>query len=477
MCEKSPHAPFREFSLLWYPEPMTSLLWLRQDLRTRDQPALAAAASKGPVVPVYVLDDETPGSRRIGAAQRWWLHHSLQALGADLQRLGSPLVLRRGRSAEVLRQLALETGASEIHAVRHYEPWWRRAEREVADTTPLVLHLGNHLVEPAAVLNGAGERYRLFTPWFRRLIDMMPPGERLPPPQALDGPKAPIDSERLEDWGLLPTRPNWAMGFGAWVPGEEGARAAFADFLPKVADYETARNFPSRPGVSRLSPHIHFGEISPRTLWRHAVKAAGPAARTFLSEIAWREHGTNLLDQFNDYGDRNGRAAFDAFPWRTGPDAEVDFLAWTKGRTGYPIVDAGMRELWATGWMHNRVRMITASFLVKHLLIDWRRGERWFWDTLVDADLGANAMNWQYVAGTGVDAPVFSRIMAPLTQSAKFEAADYIRRWVPELAGLGDTAIHAPYLDGAAPSNYPAPLVSHEFARARALAAWDEARR
>ncbi len=452
---------------------MTALLWLRQDLRTRDHPALVAAVAEGDVLPVYILDDETPGSQRMGGAQRWWLHHSLAALSADLAKLGAPLVLRKGRSADVLLALAMETRATRIHAIHHYEPWWQESESEVAAEAELVLHEGNHLANPRNVLSGSGERYRIFTPWWNRLQAMMPPPKPLHAPERMSAPERVPASDVLDDWNLLPKRPNWAGGFKVWTPGEEGARAAFRQFLPDVAGYEAERNFPSRAGVSRLSPHLHFGEISPGTLWHHAAKQAGVQAKCFLSEIAWREHGTNLTDQFPDYAVRNGRAAFDAFEWRRGAGADADFTAWTQGRTGYPVVDAGMRELWGCGWMHNRVRMITASFLVKHLLIDWRRGEQWFWDTLLDADLGANAMNWQYVAGSGVDAPVFSRIMAPFVQSPKFEMADYIRRWVPELAHLRDDEIHAPHETGATPPRYALPLISHEAARARALAAWE----
>ena len=451
---------------------MTSLLWLRQDLRIRDQPALCAAAAEGAVIPVYVLDDAAAGDKAMGGAQRWWLHHCLEALAAEYARLGASLVLRQGDAVGTLVSLMGETGATRIHAIRHYEPWWQKAEQILASKADLVLHEGNHLANPRTVLSGSGERYRIFTPWWNKLQDMMPPPVPLAAPERIDSVPIAIASDDLDTWGLLP-RLNWADGFDVWTPGEDGARAAFRTFLPNVAAYEHERNFPSRAGVSRLSPHLHFGEISPRTLWHHAAKQAGAQAKAFLSEIAWREHGTNLVDQFPDYPTRNGRPAFDHFPWRTGAEADRDFVAWTKGLTGVPVVDAGMRQLWRSGWMHNRLRMITASFLIKHLLIDWRRGEQWFWDTLLDADLGANVMNWQYVAGSGVDAPVFSRIMAPYVQSPKFEMADYIREWVPELAHLRDDEIHAPHETGVTPPNYPLPLIGHEAARARALSAWE----
>ncbi len=458
------------------------LLWFRQDLRLRDHPALCAAIADGAVLPIYILDDDLPGDHRIGGAQQWWLHHSLKALAADLLKLGAPLVLRRGRAPDVMRGLLAETGADRIHAHRAYEPWWQRADSEIAGEADLVLHDGNHLVNPRAVLNGSGERYRVFTPWFNRLlVQHMPPPQPLALPTEITVPDALPQSDQLDGWGLLPIAPDWSAGFGDWQPGERGARAALRSFLPHVAAYQEERNYPSRsardwPGVSQLSPHMHFGEISPAAVWHHTAREGAENARSFLSEIAWREHGLNIVDQFPHYSSRNGRALFDHFPWRTGAEADADFTAWTKGQTGYPAVDAGMRELWQTGWMHNRLRMITASFLIKHLLIDWRRGEKWFWDTLLDADLGANAMNWQYVAGSGVDAPVFSRMMAPFVQSPKFEMAGYIRRFVPELAHLREDEIHAPHETGVTPPRYPLPIIGHEHARARAMAAWDAVR-
>lgn len=451
----------------------TQIVWFRQDLRLRDQAALTSAAAAGPVLPVYILDDTVAEQHRMGAAQRWWLHHSLIALRRDLAALGLPLVLRAGRASSELLALARETGASAIHGLHHYEPWWQQAEAETAQGTNLVLHEGNHLADPRSVLNGSGQRYRVFTPWFNKLLERLPFAPPLAMPDKLMPPETVPVSDDLDTWRLLPTSPDWSGGFTGWTPGEKGGRAALRKFLPCLAGYKEQRNFPGRPGTSRLSPHLHFGEISPRTVWFHACGQQGAELSQFLSEIAWREHGLNLVDQMPAYAEQNGRTVFDRFPWRTGPDAEADFEAWMRGRTGYPVVDAGMRELWQTGWMHNRVRMITASFLVKHLLIDWRRGERWFWDTLLDADLGANAMNWQYVAGSGVDAPVFSRIMAPLIQSEKFDMAGYIRRFVPEIAHLGDDEIHNPSDLTRASAGYAFPLIAHEVARARALAAWE----
>ncbi len=452
-----------------------SLLWLRQDLRVSDHPALAAAMAEGEVLPVYVLDDEGPAQWSIGGAQRWWLHHSLTGLAASHAKRGATLVLRRGRSADVLKALVAETGARRVHALRHYEAWHQKAERELGSAVDLVLHEGNQLAPPDSIRNGSGERYRVFTPWYNRLLERMPPSVPRPAPESIPGPPDPPPSDRLEDWGLLPRSPDWSTGFSDWKPGEKGARAALARFLRDgVAGYAKDRDFPAIEGTSRLSPHLHFGEVSPATVWHAAGQGVGAAS--FLREVAWREHGLNLVDQMPDYAERNGRPAFDHLAWRDGPDADADFRAWTRGRTGYPVVDAGMRELWRTGWMHNRVRMVTASFLVKHLLIDWRRGERWFWDTLLDADLGANAMNWQYVAGSGVDAPVFSRIMAPHLQCAKFDMGGYVREFVPELTRESDGLIEAMHRGGPRPAAYPPCLISHEAARARALAAWQALR-
>jgi len=445
-----------------------SVLWLRQDLRLADQRALIAAVEHGPVIPLYVLDDDTPGTWRIGGAQRWWLHHSLAALGASLRAKGSQLILRRGRAAQVVAQVAAEVGATRVHAVRHYEPWWVEAERQLAGKLELVLHDGNQLAPPEAVRTGSGGFFKIYTPFWNALSAMLPPAKPLPAPEHIPAPERWPNSEPLDSWELLPTKPDWAAQFGDfWTPGETGADAALEAFADKVGHYHEARNLPSEPGSSQLSPHLHFGEISPAQVW-HRLSKAGAGLDTFQKELGWRDFTTGVIARAPDYADRHGRAAFDRFPWRAGEEAQRDLRAWQKGRTGYPIVDAGMRQLWAIGWMHNRVRMIAASFLVKHLLIDWREGERWFWDTLVDADYGNNAQNWQWVAGTGVDSSPFNRIMAPLVQSEKFGAADYIRHWVPELAHLSDADIHDPQQPV---PNYPEKRIGHREARERALAA------
>ncbi|MFN3819533.1 cryptochrome/photolyase family protein [Blastomonas sp.] len=454
-----------------------SIVWLRRDLRLADQAAFVEAAKAGPVIPVFVLDDETPKHRKMGGASRWWLHHSLSALDADLRKLGSRLVLRRGVAADVLADLARETDAAAVHCLRHYEPWWRNAERALKAALPdgctLECHHGNYLMPPGSVTTGAGQPYKIYTPFWRALAQHMPPPKPLPAPDALDAPKTWPKSDTLEDWKLLPTKPDWAKGFGEeWTPGEAGASKRVDAFLAKAKHYEDRRNLPSIEGTSRLSPHLHFGEISPATVW-HATMDAGGSVETFLEELVWRDYAQNVIAQYPDYGKQNARDTFDAFPWRDASDAKVkaELEAWQQGRTGYPLVDAGMRQLWATGWMHNRVRMVAASFLIKHLLVDWRVGEAWFWDTLVDADYGSNATNWQWTSGTGVDSNMFVRIMAPLTQSEKFDAAGYIRQWVPELAALSDKDIHDPEAAGKFVKGYPKKLIGHKQARERALAA------
>ncbi|QGP78501.1 cryptochrome/photolyase family protein [Sphingobium sp. CAP-1] len=452
--------------------PSPVLLWFRQDLRLSDQAALVAAAAEGPVIPVYVLDDEAPRQWAMGGASRWWLHHSLKALDDSLRARGSRLILRRGRSAEMLEKLAKEAGADRIHALHHYEPWWRNAQKAVGKAIDLTLHDGALLLPPGAVRTGAGAMYRIYTPFSRAVMEHMPPASPYPAPDRIDAPAVWPDSESLDDWALLPAGPDWAAGFGKdWAPGEEGARRNVADFIGEVGDYADRRNLPSIEGTSRLSPHLHFGEVSPATVWYSAI-SSGRDATTFLKELIWRDYAHVQICELPTYGSANARGTFDSLPWRDLREANMDFIAWKQGLTGYPIVDAGMRQLWTSGWMHNRVRMIAASFLIKHLLIDWRHGARWFWDTLLDASYANNSVNWQWVAGSGVDANLFTRIMAPLSQSEKFDAADYIREWVPELADLSDAAIHDPDSHDVRPKAYPAKIIGHREGRERALNAY-----
>ena len=352
--------------------------------------------------------------------------------------------------------------------MRHYEPWWRDAERELGEA--LCLHDGNHLVRIEDVTTGGGKPFRIFSSFWKALQPLLPPDAPVPPPGAVPAPERWPASDALHDWRLRTTAPDWANAFATdWTPGEDEALRKAAGWGESVDAYEERRNLPAEEGTSRLSPHLHFGELSARTLW-HAVDGHRDADK-YHKELAWRDFTDGVVLALPAYAEENGRGKYDALPWRTGADATRDLKAWQRGRTGYPIVDAGMRQLWTSGWMHNRLRMITASFLVKHLLIDWREGERWFWDCLVDADYGNNSVNWQWIAGTGIDANMFSRIMAPLTQSEKFDAGDYIRRWVPELAGVPDPVIHDPDAAGVRPAAYPAKIIGHREGRERALAA------
>lgn len=462
------------------------LLWFRQDLRLADNRALAAACETGrPVLPVYILDDESPGVWRMGGASRWWLHHSLAALARDLSQFGCPLVLRRGPTVETLERLIGESGAEAVYATRAYEPWARVAEKKLAETgVGFKRFAGSLLFEPEALTTKSGTPFRVFTPFWKACRAGPPPKPLLPRPVAIAAPNAVPASDRLEDWALLPTRPDWAGGLReAWRPGEAGARNRLADFLDgPVADYADDRDRPDRAGTSRLSPHLHFGEISPQQCW-HAAAAridAAPetaqGAESFLRELAWREFSYHLLHHWPDLPEVPFQPRFAAMGWA---DDAASLSAWQRGRTGIPIVDAGLRELWRAGWMHNRVRMIAASLLIKNLQIDWRAGEAWFWDTLVDADLANNAAGWQWIAGSGADAAPYFRIFNPVLQGRKFDPdGTYVGRFVPELAKLPAKHIHAPW---EAPADvlaaagvrlgetYPEPIVDLRMSRQRAL--------
>lgn len=463
--------------------PPPVLLWFRQDLRLSDNPALVAAARKGPVIPVYILDDEAPGQWKRGGASRWWLHNSLTTLDADLQKLGSKLILRRGPALKVLQSLITETGAQAVHWNRQYEPWAIARDKHVKEHLKAQnLHTESFnaslLREPWEMKTGTGGPYRVFTPFWRAVRADMPALDLPQAPRQIPGPAKWPTTEPLASWKLLPTKPDWAAGFGPlWTPGERGARKRLDAFLSKALDgYAGNRDRPDIEATSRLSPHLHFGEISPRQVCKAAMAQAQSqgkesGADKFMSEVGWREFSYHLLYHFPHLPERNYREAFDAFPWNNDDTA---FGKWTRGQTGYPIVDAGMRELWATGYMHSRVRMVAASFLIKHLLIPWQRGEAWFWDTLLDADLANNAASWQWVAGSGADAAPYFRIFNPVMQGEKFDTAGiYVRRWIPELKHCPDRFIQRPW---EAPDftslRYPAPIVEHTMARDRALKAF-----
>ena len=466
------------------------IVWFRQDLRLNDNPALTRAAEQGrPVIALYILDTAT-AAWSMGGASLWWLHHSLDRLDADLQkRYGIRLVLRRGDATMILPALARETGADAVHWNRCYEP--AAIARDTAlktvlkqDGVTVETHNAALLFEPWTVKTQAQGWFKVFSPFWRACRAMPAPAAPQRAPETLARFAPSIASDALADWALQPRKPDWAGGLrDSWTPGEAGAAARLADFVDRcLRTYADGRDRPDRPVTSRLSPHLHFGEIGPRQIWHALQMAAEGGSRNidkFLAEIGWREFSYHLLFHFPDLPERNFRADFDAFPW-TG-DRRL-LTAWQHGRTGYPIVDAGMRELWHTGWMHNRVRMIVASFLVKHLRQDWRAGQAWFWDTLVDADLANNAASWQWVAGSGADAAPYFRIFNPILQGEKFDPQGaYVRRWLPALADLPDRYVHKPWLapdsvlDTASVKlgrDFPRPLVDHDGARKAALAAF-----
>jgi len=471
-----------------------SLVWFRLDLRLADNPALDTAVKRGgPVIPVYLHAPGEESPWEPGGASRWWLHQSLVALESELRGLGSRLIIRRGPALDTLRELLHETGAGAVFWNRRYEPAVVARDRIVKETLPVegfevASFNGALLNEPWTIQNQSARPFQVFTPFWRHCLTRPEPAVPLRAPGNLEAPRKWPPSSTIQSLELEPGI-DWAGGFRvAWTPGEAGARARLKGFLDQaVLDYTEQRNRPDLIGTSRLSPHLHFGEVSPRQIWhatRRRAEAAGIPEKTwrtwqFLAEIGWREFAHHLLFHFPQTPGEPLRQDFKQFPWREDP---AMLRAWHKGRTGYPIVDAGMRELWATGWMHNRVRMIVASFLVKDLLQSWQEGARWFWDTLVDADLAQNTLGWQWTAGCGADAAPYFRVFNPTSQGGKFDPhGAYVRKWVPEIAGLADDWIHHPWdapeehlqqagieLD----RTYPRPIVSHSIAREVALEAF-----
>lgn len=456
-------------------------------------------ARGGAVIPVFIWDDAGEGEWGLGGASKWWLHQSLAALSEEIVARGGQLILRHGDSAEQLDQLIELTGADAVYWNRRYEPVIRERDGAIKEALKKrgiegQSFSGALLHEPHTIQNKQGRPFQVFTPYWRHCLTLEKavPGKGAPKRwPALE--KWP-ESMALRDFDLLP-KLNWAEGFQpVWRPGELGAKEALATFADSVIDgYGRGRDFPAETGTSRLSPHLHWGEISPCEVWA-AVKAKGAdrgifppskGAQVFLSEIGWREFAYQLLFHFESTPTQPLREEFRRFPWRN--DSEGKLLkSWQCGQTGYPIVDAGMRELWTTGWMHNRVRMVVGSFLVKHLRLPWQRGAEWFWDTLLDADLASNTLGWQWSAGCGADAAPYFRIFAPVLQGRKFDGdGEYVRKWVPEIAALPDKFLHAPW---EAPAevleianielghNYPLPVVDHGEARAAALAAYKSLR-
>lgn len=477
------------------------LLWYRRDLRLSDHSALDAARRTGaPVIPVFIWAPEEEGTWPPGAASRWWLHQSLEKLSAALERRGSRLILRSGPVVDTLAALLRETGATRIRFSRRYEPAARIQEERLLTAFPSESpvaaaegHNASLLFEPWEIASRDGRPFQVFTPFWKSCLSRPALADPLPAPRTLKGPARWPRSLSPGELDLEPSI-DWTAGMrSAWQPGEEGAKRALARFLDTaVRTYPDDRNRPDLRGTSRLSPHLHFGEISPRQVWHESRGRAATDARggvvagveDFLREVGWREFAHHLLWHFPQTPDEPLRAEFARFPWSRDPKA---LRAWQRGRTGYPVVDAGMRELWATGWMHNRVRMVAASFLVKDLLIPWQDGARWFWDTLVDADLADNTLGWQWTAGCGADAAPYFRIFNPTLQGEKFDPQGaYVRRWVPEIAGLSEETIHRPPQApaglfppeadaagrGGRGHRYSVPIVDHAAARERALAAY-----
>jgi len=475
------------------------IFWFRNDLRLADNPALAAACdTRQPVIPVFIHDDSNAGIWKNGGATNWWLHQSLDHLAAAIDSAGlHPLVFCKGDAKIEIAKLVKETGADHVFWNRCYEPWAIARDKKIkedlknsgVDAQSFSAFL---LFEPWEILNKTGNPYKVFTPYSKACLEHG--GIRPPVSGKLksDGKKI-ISGLPLEKLGLMP-KIKWYTGMAdAWTPGEAGAKKRLKKFIAGgLEEYKEKRDFPAVDGGSKLSPHLHFGEISPHTIWHDVSKAIAEAGHNnafanhgqgYLRQLLWREFSWHLLYHFPTFPEKAWNPRFADFKWNS--DNKL-LNRWKKGKTGYPIIDAGMRELWQTGWMHNRVRMLVGSFLVKNLLLDWRDGEDWFWDTLVDADLGNNAQGWQWIAGCGADAAPYFRIFNPILQSRKFdEAGEYIRRYVPELAKLPDEYIHAPW--EAPPmelhrtgitlgKTYPHPVVDHAEARDRALKAYHESR-
>ncbi|MBF4582646.1 deoxyribodipyrimidine photo-lyase [Curtobacterium sp. VKM Ac-2865] len=445
-----------------------ALVWLRDDLRLADNPALRAGMEHGgDLTVVYVLDDESAGIRPLGAAARWWLHHSLASLDADLRQRGSRLVLRRGAAADVIDQLVADTGADGVFWNRRYGPVERDIDAGIkASLTDRGIEAHSFaaalLWEPWTVRTGQGEPYKVFTPFWRAAQTLPEPRHPLPKPRELPA-ASDAAGDDLDDWALLPTAPDWAGGLrDAWDPGERGAAKLLEDFVDNALEDYDQRDEPAMAATSDLSPHLRWGEISPYQVWHRLHGRLEPHQRqqapAFLRQLAWREFNWNEYFHCEQLATVNVRREFDAFPWR---DASEDELQrWYQGRTGFDLVDAGMRELWSSGAMRNRVRLATASFLVKNLLVDWRIGEQWFWDTLVDADPANNAGNWQWVAGSGFDAAPYFRVFNPDRQLERFDKhREYVRHWVP------------------ADEERPEPMVDLKETRQRALDAYDQMRR
>lgn len=472
-----------------------TLVWFQRDLRLADHPALISAVERGsPLIPVYIWSTEDEGDWPPGAAARWWLHHSLARLDKELRKLGSRLIVREGRPASVFQDLIVETGADAIFWNRRYEPSLVARGADIksefrSQNIEVESFNGSLLYEPWEILTQQEKPFRVFGAFWKACVARPEPPYPLPTPRQIPHPSKWPKSLPLDDLPLLPVV-DWTSGFRAeWSPGSEGAEALLDRFIEEaLQNYTHDRDRPYCQGTSRLSPYLTFGNISPRQVMHAVLAYAHPGNQqgaksvwAFIRQLAWREFSYHLLFHFPFTSDQPLNAAFAHFPWREDPG---HLKAWQRGQTGFPLIDAGMRELWRTGWMHNRVRMAVASFLVKDLLIPWQEGARWFWDTLLDADLANNTMGWQWTAGCGADAAPYFRIFNPVLQGERFDPEGvYVRRWIPELASLPSRFIHKPW--EAPPSllkdcgidlgvHYPEPIVDHAEARQLALELYDE---
>ncbi len=468
---------------------MKTIVWLREDLRLLDNPALHYAAQNGEILVVFIYPTD------LGAARYWWLHHSLVSLTAALAERGLELILRTGEPAQVLIELSEKIKADQLVWNRIYSP------EGIRDGAALKSALNNSsikyksfnaqlLIEPSQIFNKQGKPFKVFTPFWRHCLSLLDPPPILPIP-TMQAIEQKVESESLESWGLLPSKPDWSTGLSArWEPGESGAQNRWQMFLEQtISKYKEGRDFPAQHNTSYLSPHLAFGEIGAKQIWFDTQQALASNqidssnANKFLAEIGWREYSRYLLVHFPQMLTDSFNPKFENFPWQN--DKQL-LGAWQRGETGYPIVDAGMRELWATGYMHNRVRMVVASFLTKHCLVHWQEGMDWFWDTLVDADIANNTASWQWVSGSGADAAPYFRIFNPVLQGEKFDKqGDYVRQWAPEIAELANKFIHKPWqadpmtlqlANIALGQNYPHPIVDHKEARETALEAYQASR-
>jgi len=475
----------------------TAIVWFRQDLRLHDNPALVAAYENGyKIIPLYILDDENADDWKIGAASRFWLHHSLTSLNKDLS---DHMVFEKGDATKIIPDLIDKSGAEAVFWNRCYEPWRidrdKKIKSDLEDNDITVESFNGCLLwEPWTIKNQAGSHYKVFTPFYRKgCLQAEPPREPLPRPDRLTYADTDNMGVKLDALNLLPENENnWDKKIlQHWTIGEAGALQRLNDFLDDgFYNYKEGRNHPSNNNMSMLSPYLARGEISPNTAW-YATEQRGTAEGWekdrdhFLSELGWREFSYNLLFNYPKIKWKNLQEKFDAFPWKNEESEQLE--AWKRGKTGYPIVDAGMRQLWETGYIHNRVRMIVGSFLVKNMLTHWTKGEEWFWDCLVDADPASNTASWQWIAGCGADAAPYFRIFNPILQSKKFDGdGDYIRQYVPELKDMPNDHIHAPW---EAPKGilqmanvklgdtYPKPMMDHGNARDKAMEAYQSVRK